>query len=285
MKITLLGTGSPPPSLERAGPSQILEIDGQSILVDCGPGTTYQLLKAGIHLAQVKQLFFTHHHMDHNVDFPHFLIASWGLGRRSLGVFGPRGTREWVEAFLRLYEEDIRQRMTLGRPEQGMFDIKFEELQNGSEFAGEGWEVKAIKARHNTLTLSYRFTSSGKSVVISGDTGYFEDLIRFARCADLLVLECTMGKSIELPEEQIKEDDLYKSYKRSRDPKVWQALHEGYGHHTPEEAGLAASQAGVKKLVLTHISPFRDIEDMKRQAKKNFSGEVIIGEDLMTIEI
>src|SRR3989304_2314400 len=114
MKITLLGTGSPPPSLERAGPSQILEIDGQRILVDCGPGTTYQLLKAGIHLAQVKQLFFTHHHMDHNVDFPYFLIASWGLGRRSLGVFGPRGTREWVEAFLRLYEEDIRQRMTLG---------------------------------------------------------------------------------------------------------------------------------------------------------------------------
>jgi ribonuclease BN (tRNA processing enzyme) len=175
--------------------------------------------------------------------------------------------------------------MTLGRPDQGIFDIKIEVLQDGSEFAGVGWEVKAIKARHNTLTLSYRFTSSGKSVIISGDTGYFEGLIRFARCADLLVLECTMGKSIELPEEQIKEDDLYKSYKRSRDPKVWQALHEGYGHHTPEEAGLTASQAGVKKLVLTHISPFRDLEDMKRQAKKNFSGEVIIGEDLMTIEI
>lgn len=283
MHLILLGTGCPIPLIERAGPSQLLVIGEEKVLIDCGPGTTYQLIKAGVHPAQVKHLFFTHHHMDHDVDFPHFLIASWALGRRALKLFGPRGTKEQLDNTIKFYQADIRYRMTLGRPEQGIFDVQVEELSDGSSYQGDSWWVEAMRTRHVIYTLAYRFTCSEGSIVFSGDTAYFEELADFASGADILVQDCCMADPLGLPEGEVDDSDIYKRYKVSWNPAVFELLHRE--HCTPYEAGMIADKAGVKRLILTHLMPFRALEEMRRKAQEVFKGEVIVGEDLMSFSL
>ena len=76
MKVTLLGTGNPRVNLQRSGPSQVVWVGAEPLLVDCGLGTTHQLLRAGIDPARVRYLFFTHHHSDHNLEYPGFVLSS-----------------------------------------------------------------------------------------------------------------------------------------------------------------------------------------------------------------
>ncbi len=283
MRLIMLGTGCPIPLIERAGPSQLLLIGEEKLLIDCGPGTTYQLIKAGIHPAQVRQVFFTHHHMDHDVDFPHFLIASWALGRRALKLFGPKGTKEQLDYAIKFYEADIRYRMTLGRPGRGIFDVQVEELSHGSSYHGDGWRLEAMLTKHVIYTLAYRFTSPEGSIVFSGDTAYFEELAHFASGADILVQDCCMADPLSLPGEEVDDSDIYKRYKVRWNPEVFDVLHKE--HCTPYEAGMIAERAGVKRLVLTHLMPFRNLEEMKRKAREAFKGEVIVGEDLMELSL
>jgi len=84
LKVTMLGTGSPRPDLERSGPAQVLTIGDTNILIDCGEGTTTQLMKAGIPPESITYLFMTHLHSDHIFGYGQFLLGGWGLGRRKL---------------------------------------------------------------------------------------------------------------------------------------------------------------------------------------------------------
>ena len=76
-KIYLLGTGTPTPTPTRFGSSHVVEVGGQYIMFDCGPATTYKLVQAGLWPTQIDNLFFSHHHFDHDVDYPCFLLCRW----------------------------------------------------------------------------------------------------------------------------------------------------------------------------------------------------------------
>ena len=91
-RIHILGAGTPTPTPTRFGSSFVIEIGSDQIMVDCGPAATYKLVKAGLWPTKIDYVFFTHHHFDHDVDFPCFLLTRWdqSIGKENvLQIFGP----------------------------------------------------------------------------------------------------------------------------------------------------------------------------------------------------
>lgn len=281
MKVTLTGTGSPIPVAERAGTSLVVEADGKPILIDCGPKTVYQLLDAGINPGNIERLFFTHHHMDHNASFFHFVFASWAQGGRgALDIYGPDGTDCLRTALYEIYDEDIEYRTEI-YPSSGIENIHTHRVAGDFSLDAEGWRARAHPVDHSIETYAYRFDehSTGASVVVSGDTRKIDSLAEFATEADVLVQDACIAP---FDEERVPDDDF-----------VWPEYAEGEdegedstvaaNHCTPEEAGEIAQDAGVETLVLTHILPYRDLDAMRRQAGSAFDGEVVIGTDGLTL--
>ena len=105
MKFTLLGSGAVRPDLEHWGPAQIVQVGEQNLLFDCGRGATMRLVEAGIPIQKIRQVFFTHHHYDHNCDFAYLFLTSWVLGRGfPMEVIGPRGTEAFCDGLFFSYK-------------------------------------------------------------------------------------------------------------------------------------------------------------------------------------
>ena len=95
MKIDIIGSGTPSPASERFGSCYVVNVGDERLMFDCGPASTHKLVKMGIPLTQIDNLFFTHHHFDHDVDYPCFILSRWNLcigGERDLQVYGPNLT-------------------------------------------------------------------------------------------------------------------------------------------------------------------------------------------------
>lgn len=269
----MLGTGSPRPDLERSGPAQVLFIDNVPILIDCGEGTTNQLLKAGIRPESINHLWLTHLHSDHLFGYAQFLIGGQGNGRRELTVVGPQGTRKYHERILEMYEEDIQYRLSLGRSAKGLMDVNIIEITEPGEIISDlPVKVTAERMIHNVPTFGYRFEREGKVIVISGDTAPTDKLIEFARGADILVQDAALTTT-----------SVYTKGENKEFEKVFINLQKE--HCTPAQCGETAEKAGVKKLVMTHFLPGADPEEACREALEVFSGTVIAGRDLQYIEI
>jgi ribonuclease BN (tRNA processing enzyme) len=265
LKVTLLGTGNPLVNLKRSGPAQVVWVGTEPLLIDCGIGTTHQLLRAGIDPARVRHLFFTHHHSDHNMEYPGFVLSSWQLGRPDLQVFGPPGTAELTRIlFDRLYAADIAYRAAQVCPREAM-DIAVHEIDGGRVYDTGMWSVSAARARHvpGLQCYAYRFERDGQVVVISGDTTYCESIVELARGADILVNNC----SLSLPRDR------------------WRSLHHLLADHqcTPRQAGRMAQEAQVQSLVLTHLQPEADVDWVLEEAATEFTGRIVVGEDLMEL--
>lgn len=282
MRVTLLGTGSPIPTLERAGTSLVVEIADETILVDCGPGTVRRLIEHEIHPAEIETLVFTHHHIDHDADFFQFVIASWSLGRESLTIYGPEGTDRLLDALHDLYEEDLDYRSELGYPPEGISGIETRRMTADATVEGDGWRMTALPVEHSIETYAYRFeeTETGSTFVFSADTQRIPELAAFASDADLLVQDACVAPPADDP---------------NPDGLVWERLTEPLPewrrdalletHCDASQAGEIAADADVGTLVLTHLLPYRDTEAMCREAGQAFDGEVLVGEDGLTLTI
>lgn len=271
ISLTLLGTGSPRPDLERSGPSQTLHIGDQTILIDCGEGTTAQLMKAKINPQDIEVLFFTHLHSDHFLGYGQFLLGGWGMGRRKLTVVGPKGLKKFHDTLINMYEEDIRYRTSLGRPGNGILDVNIIELDGPGQVPDViPAKVTAASMVHNVPTFGYRFEMVDKIVVVSGDTAPTPNIESLATNADLLVQDACLAKTA-----------IYRDTKDPELQKIWDNLQKE--HCSPAQAGDIATKANVKKLVLTHFLPNIIPEEAYTEAKETFHGEVIVGEDLARI--
>lgn len=270
VSVTMLGTGTPRLSLERSQAAQLLLIDELPILVDCGEGTTQQLMKAGFNPASVRHLWLTHLHADHTFGYGQFLIGGWGAGRRELTVYGPKGTKRFHERMLEMYEEDIAYKLAVGRPTNGLLDVEVIELE---EAGNVPWnmpvQVTADFMVHDSPTLAYRFQIGEKAVVFSGDTAPTDTLVKLSKEADLLIHDASVifPKRFNTP-----------GYER-----VYENLKKV--HSSPAQAGETARKAGVKVLVLTHLLAGIDVDEAFREASEKFSGTIIVPEDLQTISI
>ncbi len=189
MKVTLLGTGNPLVNLKRSGPAQVVWMGAEPLLIDCGLGTTHQLLRAGIDPASVRHIFFTHHHSDHNMEYPGLVLSSWQLGRPDLQVFGPPGTAELTDTlFDRLYAVDIAYRAAQVCRREAM-DVAVHEIDAGRVYDTSKWSVSAARVQHfpGLRCYGYRFERDGQVVAISGDTTYCESIVDLACGASILI--------------------------------------------------------------------------------------------------
>jgi ribonuclease BN (tRNA processing enzyme) len=268
--ITLTGTGSPRPALDRANSGQVLHLGDRLLLLDCGGGTTRRLLEAGIDATKVDTLLLTHLHSDHTLDYAEFILGSWAIGRSSLRIYGPRGTKRLHELLLlEPYQADIEYRLSLGRAPDGLLDIEVVEFESGVVLDADGLTVRAVPVIHSIYTVALRFDWNGQSIVHSGDTCYSPNLVELARGADILVHDACMSPAAVF-----------------QDNPAWPNLYEHLkAHHaTPEEAARTAREAGVRKLVLTHFLIGTEIDEAIRRASTEFDGEILAGEDLIRVE-
>ena len=101
--IHILGAGTPTPTPTRFGSAYVVDVDGEKIMFDCGPAATHKLVQSGLWPTQIDNLFFTHHHFDHDIDYPCFLLCRWdqSIGKENtLNVYGPTLTERITHGVL-----------------------------------------------------------------------------------------------------------------------------------------------------------------------------------------
>jgi ribonuclease BN (tRNA processing enzyme) len=275
-RVILLGTkGGPTPSPFRAPASVAIVIDGHLYQVDTPNGVAGQLAKAGIKLDALSQVFITHNHSDHVLDAGSLIVLAWGAGLATPVQFhGPPPLKQIVEDSLSASRYDIAVRTREeGRPPLAPLISVRESSVGGEVYVDQRVRVSSTLVDHYTVkpAFAYRFDTPARSIVVSGDTTYSDDLVTLARGADVLIHEAMyapaigqlLGENAPLLEEHLRRS-----------------------HSTTEQVGLVAARAGVKKLVLSHLVPaFPTITDAMwlEGVRKHFQGEAIVGRDLMEV--
>jgi ribonuclease BN (tRNA processing enzyme) len=279
LECVVLGTkGGPKVGPGRSNPGYLFLVDGEPYLVDCGPRVTGQLVAAGVPPERVRKIFITHHHSDHNLEYGNVANLAWAGGLdRPIESYGPPPLRRMTELFWELNERDVGIRMAdEGRPDPRALLRPTELERPGVMYEDAKVRVTAALVNHPPVVpaFAFRFDAFGRSIVFSGDTTADDRLVALARGADVLLHEVIHAPSIgaivaSLPNAATLREHLLAS-------------------HTPTgEVGRVAREAGVKKLVLTHLVPggepslpYEAWTDEPRQA---FNGEAVLGEDLMRL--
>jgi len=275
-RVVLLGTkGGPTPSPYRAAPATLIETDGKAWVIDCGNGVASQLAKAGITLDRLQRIFITHNHSDHIADVGTLIETAWSSDlTTTVTVHGPPPVKQILHDQLAAFAYDIAARIREeGRVPLAPLVSVDERGEPGLVLREYGVTVTSTLVDHQTIKpcFGYRFDAPGRSIVMSGDTRYSENLVALAKGADLLIHEAIYGPWIDQTSGEnapLLRDHLRKS------------------HTIAEDVGLVAARAGVKKLVLSHLVPGGpQVTDAMWLAavRTNFAGEVVIGHDLMEV--
>ena len=280
MKVVLLGTGGPRPDPHRMGPSTLVSIGDDNIIIDAGRGVATRLVQAGVPITDYGYVFITHHHFDHTGGLGDLLFAAWNKARnKTIHVYGPRGTRKMVNHLFEAYEKDIWYRMSETKlTVEKLIDIRemviVHDVEPGMVCQGDKWMVSAEYVEHghglglsveDWPCLAYRITEGERSLVISGDAVYSSKLIQFSKDADALVMCCYFAG------EEVNDHDT--------------RLIAEHVLTSSLDAGRIAAEAHVGKMALVHIKekPQRLLDAMVDDIKKDYDGEVIVGEDLLKI--
>lgn len=295
VRIITLGTsGGPIVRAKRASESTLLVVGGTLYMVDCGEGALRRLVEAGFVASDVGKLFITHQHMDHVLDLPSLIAYDWQFDdRRTIKVFGPSGLAATVAHALEFLDVGEKLFSPQMPPHPAMKDIvDVTELgpmssQPTQIYKDAKVRVLAVENTHYSQlpptglpfvprSYSYRFETTGRTVVFTGDTGPSAALTALAKGADVLVSEVIQ------PEAMID----YLRRKTSGDPGTLAKVidHMRHEHLTPDEVGKLAEAAGVKEVVMSHIVPGADDEVRNipylKGVKEHFAGPVYLANDL-----
>jgi len=223
--VTLLGTGMPQPDRDRRGPSQVVELGGDLVLVDCGPGALHRFLEAGFDGASIRLIALTHLHADHVTGLADILWAGWvgGWWQSPPLLIGPPGTRTLVKRLLHAFEDDIRWRSAEGATTREGLQPDTKEIEDGWSFERAGWRLTAFRVDHHPVehAFGFRFEAARRAIVLSGDTRRCENLIARARNADLLVHEVIWGEGMK------------RAISRAQTPQSRARLERILSYHTP----------------------------------------------------
>lgn len=277
LQITLLGTGNPRPSLERFGPSILVEAGGQRLLIDAGRGAAQRLFQIGQRdaLTGLDAVLLTHLHSDHTVGIPDVWLTPWIFGRaRALPLLGPAGTADMARHLTQAYAWDIATRQKdEGFPADGV-RLDGRDVTPGVVWNRDGVTVTAFAVDHGafaTPAFGYRIAAGGRSVVVSGDMRFDERFVDHARGADVVITE-VISPEVEARRAQV------------RDPKALERILAR--HISPEQAGTLFSRIKPRLAVFTHIVPSpATAEDLLPPARTTYGGPLAAGYDLMTIVI
>jgi len=249
MILTILGSGTPVPLLERNNAAYLLEVDNKKLLFDSGAGTIRRLLELKIDLSDINHIFYTHLHNDHINDLGAIIWSNnYGVMRDiPLNLYGPNGFKKYFKTLLK----------ELLNPETLYFDINIKELKN-TGMKIDDMRIKTYKTIHSSTTESiiYRIEHKNKSFVYTGDTEYCDEAIEAAKNADVLLAECTCTDNKKVK-----------------------------GHLTPSLAGKLAAKANAKQLILTHFSPAVLKVPIEQLSGNEFKGKIILAKDKLKINI
>jgi ribonuclease Z len=299
LSVTFLGTGAACPTVDRNVAALAVQREGETILFDCGEGTQRQMMRYGVGFS-FTEVFFTHFHADHMLGITG-LLRTMGLQDRTAPVtlYGPRGALRILGAALSLGIE------------RNKFPVEVVEIEAGQRLVRDEYDIVVFETEHRADTVGYALAEHtrlgrfhpdrarelgvpegplwgrlhkgetvtlddgrtvrpadlvgsprrGRTVVYSGDTRPHLALLHAARGADLLIHEATFGS-----------DEAERAIET--------------GHSTASEAARVAVEAGVRQLVLTHISPryTRDAPELLAEARAVFP-DTVIARDGLTVEV
>lgn len=264
MKITILGSGTILAAPNRTTPAYLIEHENKKFLVDTGPDILHQLAKNGIKISDINGIFYTHLHSDHIDGLMPFLVSL-----KVDGLFKKLFKQQETTSPLLLcgpkqFNDFFAQLQTLQKiqapPANGLDNfidrIIREEFGDGDEKIIDGLHIHTKHVEHTENSLGYRFTYNNKTIVFSGDSGLCDGLITLSKHADIAVFECATPTEFELSD-----------------------------HLSPRKCGQIATEANVKKLILSHIYPQTEYFPLVAECKKYFDGEVVVGFDGMVIEV
>ena len=280
-RVTLLGSGIPVPQPDRFGPATLIAAGAQKLLFDAGRGATIRLFQLRVPLREVGPLFLTHFHSDHTVGIPDVWLSGWLGGpwaRRTtpFRVIGPNGTKDLMTNLEHAYAADIRIRMAdENYPAEGIRVITEEFPGEGVVYEKDGVRVTAFEVNHGDLikpAYGYRIDYDGRSVVISGDTRFDRNVIKYGAGADLLIHEVAAARPGLLKDTQVQ---------------------RVMAHHTsPQEAGRVFQLARPKLAVYTHLVllarpgvPAVTIDELVAQTRETYDGPLVVGEDLIAFNV
>jgi len=254
LTVTILGSGTCVPSLERSSCSVLVETGGRKWLLDSGAGTIRRLLQAGTTIFEISYLLYSHLHPDHTAELVPMLFATKypdGAARRQpLTVVAGAGFADFFARLKNVYGHwiDIGNdlfriiEMNANEPDR----VRFQEVR-----------IDTAPMDHTPQSIAFRLTApGGRSVVYSGDTDYTEHLVDLAHAADLLICESAFPEKSKVR-----------------------------GHLTPAGAGEIAARAGVKQLVLTHFYPECEQADIEAECRRTYNGPLVLAHDLMRISV
>ncbi|MEM6705651.1 MAG: MBL fold metallo-hydrolase [Acidobacteriota bacterium] len=258
LHVFLCGTGSPMPDITRAGPCTAVLAGDRAFVFDSGAGSVRKLALMRFPVGSTEALYLTHLHSDHIDGLGETMLQIWigGSLRRNTPIYGPIGTSRVAEGFNDAYQIDAGYRLAHHGPEiadLGGFGLDPRELvlEGDSEVVFERGEVRitAFRVHHDPVepAFGYRIDYKDRSVVISGDTTYDENLVDVAAGCDLLVHEALNMELIEAMEELARERGATSIEKILFDIRDY--------HTSPVDAARAAEASKAKALVLTHIVP------------------------------
>jgi ribonuclease BN (tRNA processing enzyme) len=256
MRLHVLGSGTIVPMRGRRPTTLLVEWNGETVLLDCGPGALDAIEESGRSYREVRRIFLTHYHPDHTLGVGRVMAALNNDGlypeKARIALYGPEGLEDFLDGWHRLYPGTVPKRSFL----------ESIEVTHGTVFAGGSAIISAARVSHGGMpALAYRIEERGRSIVYTGDTGYDARLVELARGADLFVSECSLPDG-----------------------------HDAEEHLTPSLVGRIATEAAVEAVLLVHLYPmqFRHPSSaavVADSVRRSFDGPVGIAEDGMEIEV
>ena len=286
--VTLGTTAGPMPRKDRAQASNVLSVNGTDYLIDAGDGVARRLVQADVDFLKIGTIFITHHHSDHMVGLASMLNAQWEYNRQQpTHIYGPPGTRRVIEGAIQYLSVNAEIRSSEGKvtPLRDMFIAH--EVGTGTIFQDKNITVIAVENSHYNFppgsayaaqhkSYSYRFETPGRVVVFSGDTGPSAAVEELAKGADVLVCE-----TVDFDEVKQRRIDNGSWQKMSPEAQEAWSKHITDEHLTPQEVAKLATKAGVKSVVLSHLSVNGAGKQYADKVKATYSGPVTVAADLM----
>lgn len=304
MDLVLLGTGAGVPAKARnvtAIALQLLEERGKVWLFDCGEATQHQILKTAVKPRKIEKIFITHLHGDHIFGLPGLLSSrSFQGGVEKLTVYGPKGIDAFITTSLQVSATHLK------------YPLEIIEIEEGIVFEDEQFTVTALPLDHGIYSVGYRVVEKDRPGSLLVDKLYEEGVQ-----PGPLYKALKNGEAVRLDDGRVLDGKDYRSAPQkgriitilgdtrvcnnalilaeSADYLIHEATFSGeetemasaYFHSTTLQAAETAKKAGVKQLILTHISSRYTVDDADRLKEESESifANTTMAEDLMSIKI
>lgn len=273
-RVIMLGTGTPVPNAERAGSGVAVIHNDEAYLFDLGHGTVQRAIQAwktmdvpALNPVKIENVFFTHLHSDHTLDYPELAATYWWRRDNQLHAYGPTGLRNVTNGYYAMQKMDISLRLNGNTPvrDANMYKVAVTEIsKDGVVFSDNGVTVEAFTVSHGDIepAYGYKVTTPDKTIVISGDTTYNDNLIKKAKNADILIHEVISHEGWSALD------------------KNWQNYHQ-LSHTLTTDLAKIANKTKPDLLVLTHVLHYgAPIETAYDEVSALYKGKVVLANDL-----